>query len=356
VYLDIGSWRAAASDRGFETVLRNLLRGLESQITDEAERWRFAEDAAKAQAFVSGLAPGAGGLVLFCDASEGFVWWRVIAASLPSDARWSETPYIRPLLETLDEFERYGVVLSDRAHARLFTVFMGEIEEHREVFAAAPVRHLKTTGTDRLWSERNLQRRADAHSRWHLKDVALQTDDLARRLAFDRLILAGPVQATHDLGRLLPRRLRSRVVATITLALEATDRQVLDAALEVARAVERSEELRVVDDLITTATKGDAAVVGPAMTLERLRERRVWQLVYAEGMTIPGGRCADCGRLVAEPVAACPGCGGTPRPLDDLLEPMLESTLTTGGRIEQVRGEAAGRLRSAGGIGAYLRH
>jgi hypothetical protein len=34
---------------------------------------------------------------------------------------------------------------------------------------------------------------------------------------------------------------------------------------------------------------------------------------------------------------------------------MVESVLEAGGRTEQVRGEAAARLREAGGVGAFLR-
>ncbi len=67
-------------------------------------------------------------------------------------ARWEDTPYIAPLLEILDEYERYGVVLADKEQARLFTVFIGEIAEHYDAFAPAPVKHFKTTGTDQWLS------------------------------------------------------------------------------------------------------------------------------------------------------------------------------------------------------------
>jgi hypothetical protein len=53
-------------------------------------------------------------------------------------------------MAAMDEFERYGVILTDRAQSRLFTVFMGEIEEHHEAFAEDEVRHSKTTGKDQI--------------------------------------------------------------------------------------------------------------------------------------------------------------------------------------------------------------
>ena len=81
----------------------------------------------------------------------------MLPVSLPTEARYRPDPYLRPLLETLDEHERHGVVLLDRQQARLFSVFLGEIEEHREAFAAldvlalgAAVLALASTGYQKL--------------------------------------------------------------------------------------------------------------------------------------------------------------------------------------------------------------
>jgi peptide chain release factor subunit 1 len=61
------------------------------------------------------------GLAIFCDASDNLFWHRELNVRLRNGARWNETPYARPLLELLDEYERYCVVLTDRKQARFFT-------------------------------------------------------------------------------------------------------------------------------------------------------------------------------------------------------------------------------------------
>jgi hypothetical protein len=42
-------------------------------------------------------------------------------------------PDLAPLLRLLDEHERYAVALVDKEKARLFSVFLGEIEVERQV-------------------------------------------------------------------------------------------------------------------------------------------------------------------------------------------------------------------------------
>src|SRR5712672_3434848 len=86
-----------------------------------------------------------------------------LAVNVHNILSWRDKPYVRPLLELIDEHERYGVVLTDREHARLFSIFLGELEEHQEVFARADVTHVKTSGTDHMRSQMNIQRKADLH-------------------------------------------------------------------------------------------------------------------------------------------------------------------------------------------------
>jgi hypothetical protein len=198
VYLDVDQSQESNLTRKFEVPLKNLLRAIAEGLADEFEREEFAADAERVLRFVSGYRPGARSLVILCDALEDFFWQRELNIPLPSEARWSETFYLRPLLESLDEFERYGVILTDRAQARLFTVYMGEIEEHAETFAEGEVKVVQAAGTDHLRSQMRFQRKADHHAHRHLKRVAELMDGLVESHGFDRLVLAGPVEADQQ--------------------------------------------------------------------------------------------------------------------------------------------------------------
>ena len=353
VYLDIDQSKAANLDRRFEASLNDMLRSIEKQ-SDEKQAKSFAADAERARQYVSRLEPRAKGLILFSDDSEGFFWAREIKAAVRNRARWEDTPYVAPLLEIVDEYERYGVVLLDKESARLFTVFIGEIEEHYDAMAPAPVRHIKTTGTDHWLSQRRFQSKAEMHVHWHVKHVAETLDKLVDQYAFDRLLLGGPVEATSALKPLLSKRVRNRVVERLPLPIKANPQEVLEAALEVERRVERQLEKQIVEELII----GDAhhpSALGLDPTLRALCEERVWRLIYAQDFNAEGGQCSRCGMLFARAGGSCDYCGAAIKPVDDLLERMVDRALEQDGKVEAVAGDAANRLRQAGGIGAVLR-
>lgn len=353
VYLDLDQSKASNLNRRFEVALRDMLRGLEAGLKDK-EFEHFSADAARALEHVADLKPEGKSLVLFCDASENFLWARQINAPVRNQAHWSDRPHVLPLLNILDDYERYGVALIDKAQARLFTIFMGEIEEQQEAWADASVRHLKTTGTDHLLSERRFQRRADTHAHWHLKRVAERLDDIVDRYGFDRLLLAGPPEATGELQSLLSKRVRSRVVAQVALPVSATAHEVLQETLRAERQIEQEFEKRLVQDLI--AAEGHRPVtLGLERTIQALCEERIWRLVYAAGFSPKGGRCENCNLLLTATEGTCSYCGGAVQPVSDLMERMAERVLEHDGKVEQVQGEAGALLRGAGSIGAFLR-
>ena len=119
VYFDTDQSKASNLNRKFEASLKDMLRAVEACL-DKAQLKSFSADSERVRQYVSALEPRGKGLILFCDDSENFFWPREIKASVRNSARWNDTRYILPLLEILDEYERYGVVLVDKAHARLF--------------------------------------------------------------------------------------------------------------------------------------------------------------------------------------------------------------------------------------------
>ena len=353
-YLDIDQNKTSNLHRRFEASLKVMLRSIEVRL-DERQLRSFSADAERVRQFVSRLEPGAKGLILFCDDSENFFWAREIKAVVRNNARWSDTPYILPLLAILDEYERYSVILVDKAHARLFTVFIGEIVEHHDALAPAPVRHIKTSGTDHILSETRFQHKADMHVHWHLKHVAERLDKLVDQYALDRLLLAGPVEVTSELHHLLSKRVRNRVIERLSLPIKASEHEVLEEALRVERRVERQMEKQIVEELIAGGDGHHPFTHGLEPTVRALCEERIWRLVYAGGFSPSGGQCANCGMLFARTVGSCDYCGGAIKPVDDLLERTVERVLEQDGKVEEVEGDAAIRLREVGNIGAILR-
>ena len=354
IYLDIDQSNAANLNRKFEVALFNLVREVEETL-DSTLQMDFQADAIRIQHFVEGYRPQAKGLAIFSDSSEDFFWAYELHVPVKTEARWSEMPYLRPLLEMMDEHERYGVILTDRSQTRLFSISLGEIEEYREALAEANVTRSKSSGRDHIRSQVRNHRRADARAVGHLKEVAELMESVAGRLEFDRLVLAGSVEATNEIYRQLSKSLRGKVIGTIALALDASKQEVLAETLKLTTSSERTEEIQIVKHLIEAAQKQNQATIGLGNTIAAVQAGRVRQLVYAEGWTPSGSRCSNCSTLMLDGEEVCKYCGAGIHAVRDLLARAARRVVAMGGAVEQVRGDAATHLREAGGIGAFLR-
>jgi peptide subunit release factor 1 (eRF1) len=354
VYLDVDQSKAPNLNRGFETCLKNLLKSVGERLRDAAERNQFEANRQRVESFVHRLEPEGRSIVLFSDVGRDFWWTRQLPISIPSVARFSAAPYVRTLIETMDEHERYGVVLVDQQRARLFSVHLGEIEEVQEMFSDVPGK-VDTSTRDAIRSQMKIQRHHDQHVTWHLKEVADRLARLSQRYQFDRLIVGGPDKAVTEFLSVLPKRLRHRVVDTISLTINADERTVLAETRKVEERVNREDELRSVETLITAAHKGDRATTGLSETLRAVSEGRVWRLLYSNGFSPDGYECRECGALFSQPRPQCPLCKGELKREPNLLNRVIDRVLDQEGRVEGVHGHAAERLAQADHIGALLR-
>jgi peptide chain release factor subunit 1 len=354
VYVNVDQARAVNLNRGFEAAFRSLVQSVERSL-DEAERPAFLAAARRAAGFLADYEPAGKSLVFFGDAVGPFSWHRSLGIPLESQVRWGPRPFVRPLLEARDEFQRYGVILTDRARARLFIVFLGSIQEEQEALAEAQVKRFDASGTDQLRSQMNFQRKADEHARWHLKRVAEMMDRLAASERFDRLVLGGTHEVIGELRGLLSERLKKSVIGTVTLSMEAGVNEILRETVALLRQVERDGEAALVGDLLTAAAKNHQAVIGIEGTLAALGQGRIHQLVYSDGMSMGGSECLECGKAFVSR-ESCPFCSGPVRKVDDLVEAVAVRVFEEGGDIEQLKGPAAERLGGRGeGMGAFLR-
>lgn len=356
VFLNVDQRQAVNLNRGFLSALKGVLKEIEVKLSSNQEKKEFQQNAEQVIEFISVYEPHGKSLVLYCNASKGVFWHRDLHVPLQTRAHWQSDPYVRPLFEVRDEFERLGVILTDRAQARLFTVVLGEIEENREALADAEVRKFDASGSDQMRSQMNFQRKSDEHARWHLKNVAQLMDRLADQQRFDSLILAGSVEALSELKGLLSERLKKRLVGVLSLPIDAAESRILEEVLRLQAEAERAGETSLVERLLTAAAKDYQAVIGLRATLQAAQQGRIRELVYADGFSSEGGRCLECDLLLQNHSERCPDCEGKVQPVDDIVERVLEKVVRDGGKVEQVRGEAAATMiDSGGGVGAILR-
>jgi pyrimidine deaminase RibD-like protein len=69
---------------------------------------------------------------------------------------------------------------------------------------------------------------------------------------------------------------------------------------------------------------------------------------------LPGSECTNCAALLASEIEPCAYCGKPVRAVNDLIELAAERVFDLEGKLEQVSGPAAARLKEVGSIGAVL--
>jgi len=352
LYLDIDQNKPANRKRGFVVQAEALLKDLKA--THGPDR-RLADANRRALGLVKKLRPKGRAAVVVVHVPTKLAEIHELGLPFASSAHWRKGAFLRPIVEAMDEHERYGVLLTSTQRARLFTVHMGEITEHEDLISETSSRS-RALGTDQWRSQKRHERRHDEEVAHHAKRVIDALRDLALREPFDRLIVVGTKKATAQLVRLLPRRLQGKLVRTLTMPLTASKKEVLDGILKLQQSMEREQEVALVDGLEAELHDGGKAVAGFAPVLDAINHGRVWKLLYDKKLKVNGGECADCGSYSPHARGPCVYCGAKVKPVAQCLDRLSQTVLEMAGQVEVVDGPAAKRLTKHGSIAALLRY
>ena len=352
LYVNIDQSNAANLNRGFLTLVENLFRRMaEDQKLDHRERLKA--ECKRALAFLSDYSARGKGLVIFSDSKQDFWWQRDLQVAVPTGVRWSQKPWLRPLLELLEDHDTFAVVLIDKQRARVLTVDAGGMQQHAEVLSDVPNKHA-TTGSDHIMSQTQMQREHDEHVRAHVHRVIDELANVVDRLNLSRLVIGGPVEATSTLTNQLPKRIQQMIIGTIAVPLDANYERLSNELRKVQQQNEGEDEARMVESMITAAMKGDRAVLGISDTLAAIQEQRVYRMIVAREYRLEGKECNACHVLVVDGEAKCSFCGGDLQPAPDLINRASHRVIEQAGKVQIVSGAAADKLAGTG-VGAVLR-
>ena len=115
-----------------------------------------------------------------------------------------------------------------------------------------------------------------------------------------RILIGGTDENVKQFRGYLPKAWQSLVIGTFPMSLTANPTEVQARALEVGMQAEARNEADLIDQVITGAAKGAAAVTGLEATLEAVYQGRVQVLVIAEGFRKVGYRAKENGHLAAK--------------------------------------------------------
>lgn len=362
LYVNVDQSNAANLHRGFETAAEDELRHVAEQEAGTGDNLPgFHASRDRVIQFLKNYSPKAKSLVIFSDASGKFWWQRDLQVEVSTKARWSPQPWVRPLLDLMEERDRLLAVLVDNQAASIFSLDATGLHKEGELESDVPNRH-QTTGSDHIWSQGQMERDREKHIKWHVKRAVEETGLAVDRLKIGSIVVGGPVEATTVFIDQLPKRLAQMVIETIAVPVDLPPDKLTARLRSAKKKADEENELRTVESLITAALKHDHAVAGLSDILEALHSGRVHRLIVGKNYRIEGEQCTRCWRLLAtvtgEPAGqpvGCPFCGGDLQSAPDFVNRTTHKVFEQGGKVAIVSGLAEEKLKTVGSIGAILR-
>lgn len=279
-------------------------------------------------------------------------WSQAIELPLPVENRIvvNDRPVVAPLVEIVESYHHHGVVLVDREHLRLLSLYLDQTLFETEVETEPyPAPHdIKRGG----FSAKDFQKRKEEEARQFFKEFAAEVEDFVRRHRPHDLTILGTQENVKKFSEVLPDPIREKVVHTDRAEIDATAPEIRERLAPVFRRHLETEEAEAVNLLRERIREAHKAVGGFDDTLEKLQEGKVETLIIARASEARGGRCGKCGFLLARTTGACPYCGGDVTDGIDLVEEMVRMAEERDARIGFV---AASTLDDFGGVGGLLR-
>ena len=280
-------------------------------------------------------------------------WFEAHQLSVPIENRMTiyERPIVAPLVEVLERYHHHGVILVDREHLRLMSIFLDQTLNEREVETEPyPAPHDVRRGG---FSAKDYQDRKAEETKHFFKEFAEEVQDFVRRHEPDDLILLGTHENVQKFREFLPGSVKEMISHTDRMDIEASPPEIRARLAPVFETRLEEEEARVVQILRERVQESHKAVVGLDDTLQELQEGKLEALVIARGLDDKGGRCDSCGFFLARKEGSCPYCGGSVSDAVNLGEAMVRLAADQGIEVDFVPASSLGEFGGVGGLGRF---
>jgi peptide chain release factor subunit 1 len=298
------------------------------------------------------------GVVVFSCAADGFLRAFPLALPVRDLVHVSNRPVLKPLMDLLDSYGGYGVVLVDKQGARLFHFHLGELREQEGVLGAN-VKHTKYGGASTVPGRRGgiagRTHRVDETIDRNMKVSAEFSVHFFENNRIRRVLIAGSDENINLFRAMLPKAWQSLIVGTFIMPMTASHTEVLAHAMQTGNEAEARRKERLVENLITQSAKAHSATVGLENTLQAVNNERVQTLVVMEGFRSGGAQCQSCGLLTIKDVERCPVCDGEMASGGvDVVDLAVNKIVRHGGEVEVIL--KSPMLEKVGWMGALLRY
>lgn len=340
------------SPGGFAALISDLGRMARSSVSEKERQLQKSVDADLhrlrnlADRFESEAVPA---YALFASSLDGIWELKTLTHPTPAVAVVGTKPYLRPL-RAVPRPIRTAILVADRALARVFVGFDGEVEEIEPSITADIGK--SNFGGFGGYEEHNVRARAHDVSNRLWKEAGDALLDLHVDRPFDLLLLGGLSQFIDDMRGALHPYLQELPSESFTASPSEVTNARLREELAVQRVVyrERRESI-LVDQLLAASARNERGIVGLQPTLDAVNSQAISDLVVAGDFEKPGTLCPNCG-FIARSGSRCVVCSAGMHEVSDVVSAMMDATVSSGGNVHQLM---IGSALDGHGIGALTR-
>ena len=260
-------------------------------------------------------------------------------------------PNIYHLIELKDTFDRFLVLFSTSASARIFEVHLGAVTS--ELWLQQPDLRRRV---GREWTRLQYQNHRRDRDRSFIKEKIQALEHLMTGKGYAHLVLAGDPQRLAMIRNELPRTIQQRVVDIVAAPAGLDEKEVVKATLSSFVEEEEREAHSLVQMLERELRRDGLAVPGAANTLQVLRRGQADALLLArDWATSQAWSCVECTWSAVGDVEpeVCADCGSSTLRKHDAREELVRLAEQTGCHVELV--SESDVLDQVGGVGCLLR-
>jgi len=346
-YLQLGPERRSRAV--WHSVFSSLANETAKAIRDRREHRAVRDELDRIENALNEKLPELGRGVAFFACRTSRLWQQIaVSVPLPDGVHFGPRPYLRPLVRTRDEHDRFILALLSHEHSRFFISQIGQVEEVFRVNGERP---------PRLLAERVAPAPGGVAVAEPVKREGRVLAEAARLVMAQfegrHLLTSAPPEMRTAFVHDLPKELQQRVGVDFSVDLHVGVAEVAAAAEPAQRAIEAREEVATLDRIFEAGPNG--ATWDGRRTLDALWERRVLTLAVDDTFCQPGSRCRQCESLWERVLSECPTCGSEAlESVKDIVELALEQALEQRATLELVRSDAARRMMAERGPMAAL--
>jgi len=255
------------------------------------------------------------------------------------------SPYIRPVVEMMEDYEDIGLILIDTHRAKVFLLCENKLVPEKKI-AWDILRKHKKGG----WSQARFQRIRREEIKRFMKEVALYCEKVFKDV--DKIILAGPGNGKYTFLETIPKSLKKKIIEILDIDFDENERKLIEIMQDIEKEKKKEEGEMLINHIRSEILKGEMAVYGVKEVLEKAMEGLLEIILIDKNLRVAGWICEKCQVVGVGKKKNCPYCNRATSEVD-AIEEIIEFCERFDGKVIFVDNEELGEI---GGIAALLRY